>query len=186
MDNKTEKMKYRQWAKDLRHKLDLKKISTKIENKLKMLDGYKSAKTVMSYMAKDIEVSLSGLFEDKTKNWYLPAVGGKVAQPHLLMVPYVPGKTKLIKIKFDILQPEVTEAEILKAKSHNPALDLIFVPGLCFDKAGNRIGFGRGYYDRFLKLNPESFKIGCCPKECLLNELPRDSWDERVDLVITD
>ena len=60
------------------------------------------------------------------------------------------------------------------------------MPGLCFDKKGNRLGFGKGFYDQFLKLNSDSYKIGCCPKRCMVDKLPTDEWDIKMDLVVTD
>lgn len=185
MDNKTEKSKYRAWAKDLRQKLDLKIISSLIVDKLTKLDVYRSAKTVMSYMAKDSEVSLEMAFNDASKSWFLPIVSD-LKKASLLVAPFIPGKTKLIKNKFDISEPEYSENNSFDQCDKKIKLDLILIPGLCFDKEGNRLGFGAGYYDKFLSLNPESFKIGFCPKDCLVDKLPIDPWDCRVDLVITD
>ena len=183
MNNKEEKLKIRTWAKSLRQTLDLKTISALIEAKVRNLSEYKSAMNVMSYLAKDIEISLNNLFEDNTKSWFLSAVGG-VPEPRLLVVPYFTGRTKLIKNQFDILEPTISDDNFFDQLNKKIKLDVIFVPGLCFDKAGNRIGFGKGFYDRFLKLNPDSFKIGCCPKGCFVDKLPVDEWDEKVDLVV--
>lgn len=181
------KDEYRKWVKEIRKSLDLASISLQIEEKVKKLDVYKSAKNVMSYLPMDIEISLNKLFEDKTKNWFLPVVVGNGFDPSLLrVVPYISGKTKLAKGQFGILEPEVIDDIFFDQVNRKINLDLIFVPGLCFDKNGNRLGFGKGYYDRFLKLNPSSFKIGCCPKECLIEELPIDEWDMKVDLVVSE
>jgi len=180
------KEEYRKWAKEVRKSLDLKDISVQIENKIKNLHAYKSSKNVMSYLAKDIEISLAGLFENKTKNWYLPTVidGGK--KPQLYTIPYIPDKTKLQKGQFNILEPELINDVYFDQIEKFINLDLIFVPGLCFDKNGSRLGFGKGYYDQFLRLNQKSFKIGCCPKKCLIDILPTDDWDIKIDLVITE
>ncbi|MDR1100228.1 MAG: 5-formyltetrahydrofolate cyclo-ligase [Treponema sp.] len=66
---------------------------------------------------------------------------------------------------------------------------LIIVPGLGFDRRGNRLGRGKGYYDRFLKSLDKkglSFKaIGFCLEAQLLPEIPADPWDRRVDHVYT-
>lgn len=182
MITSAKKAELRRWAKSLRQNLDLKKTSTNIKTKVLELGVYRSAKTIMSYIAKDIEISLDGLLKDRSKSWFLSVV----SEHSILGVPYVPGKTKLIKGKFNILEPEIINDECFDQISKKIKLDLIFVPGLCFDKAGNRLGFGVGFYDRFLKLNPNSFKIGCCPKSCLIDKLPVDRWDEKMDLVITD
>ena len=183
--NDQEKSKYREWAKELRKSVDLKRVSTEIESKIRKLDVYKSSKTVMSYLAKDIEISLGGLFEDGLKKWFLPVVETLHATS-LLVVPYYPRKSKLIENKFNILEPEIINDDFYDQQNKAVKLDIIFVPGLCFDKSGNRIGYGAGFYDNFLKLNIDSIKVGVCPKECLVDILPCDEWDEKVDMVITD
>lgn len=186
IDNKSKKNEYRAWAKDLRKNVDLKKASKQIQTKLSKLEVYRSAKTVMSYLPKETEISLEGLFQDVSKSWFLPVISeSKSAESIILAAPFIFGKTKLTRNKFDILEPECNENNLFDQVGRKIKLDLIFVPGLCFDRGGNRIGFGAGYYDKFLKLNPDSFKIGCCPKECLVDELPIDPWDHKVDLVIT-
>ena len=58
------------------------------------------------------------------------------------------------------------------------------VPGLAFDIDGYRIGYGGGYYDRFLR-DFKGFKIGLCYEELIL-DVPIESHDEKVDIVITD
>ena len=186
MDNKIEKDKLRQWAKEARRSLDLKKISMEIENKILNLDIYKSSSNVMSYLSKDIEISLDGLFmRSRRKQWFLPVVAQSYYGASLKIVPYIHGRTKLFRNKFDILEPEIVNDEYYDQIKKKIKLDVIFIPGLCFDKKGNRLGFGMGYYDQFLKLNPNSYKIACCPKKCLVNELPTDIWDVKMDLVIT-
>ena len=191
--NYQEKSKYREWAKELRKSLDLKRVSTEIESKIRKLDVYKSSKNVMSYLAKELEISLNDLFRDESKSWYLPVVVKSEPEnrlpkagesendnkDYIIAAPYIPGSTKLVKNKFDILEPE---GEVVQPRF----IGVIFVPGLCFDLERNRIGFGAGFYDRFLKLNPHSFKIGVCPKECLIEKLPLDSWDVKLDLIVTD
>ena len=62
--------------------------------------------------------------------------------------------------------------------------DLIVVPGLAFDSHGKRIGYGGGYYDRFLSGFPEAHKIGVCYPFQLLDLLHEESHDVRVDQVV--
>lgn len=187
MDNSEEKRRLRIWAKEARSVLDLDTISKKIENKIINLDIYKSAKSVMSYHSKEIEVSLNKLLEDSSKNWYLPVVKKDLNErDYLISVPYIHGLTKLTNSNFNILEPEIVNDVFFDQIKKTIYLDLIFIPGLCFDKKGNRLGFGKGFYDNFLKLNKKSFKVGICPKECVLESLPHDLWDEKVDIVLTD
>ncbi len=63
------------------------------------------------------------------------------------------------------------------------AIDLIIVPGVAFDKTGNRLGRGKGYYDRILKTSG-AFKVGVCFGFQLLESVPVEAHDVPVDLVI--
>ncbi len=67
-------------------------------------------------------------------------------------------------------------------------LDLIVAPGIVFDKKGNRIGYGKGYYDKFIKsLNYKPVIIGLCYSEQIYHEvLNADLHDEKMDMIITD
>ena len=78
-----------------------------------------------------------------------------------------------------------------------PALDppragriLVACPGLAFDREGNRLGRGKGYYDRFLsRLRQEArdaFTVGVCLSEQLMSRLPHEDFDQRVDALVTE
>lgn len=67
-------------------------------------------------------------------------------------------------------------------------LDLIIIPGICFDTSKNRIGFGSAYYDNYLKDIPNVYKIAICYEEQILKDsyIPIESNDINMDLIITD
>ena len=66
-------------------------------------------------------------------------------------------------------------------------INLMIIPGICFDKFGNRIGYGKGYYDRYLLKHPNIMKIGICYHEQLSElKIDIDKYDIPVDYVITD
>ena len=66
-------------------------------------------------------------------------------------------------------------------------IDLMIIPGICFDKAKNRVGFGKGYYDRYLINADNIVKVGICFEEQLTVELiPADDFDINMDKIITD
>lgn len=79
---------------------------------------------------------------------------------------------------FSVREPQHTEP-IEKA-----CIDVVVVPGIAFDKKGGRIGFGKGCYDRFLK-ETKATKIGYCYDEQVVEEVPKDSNDIRMDYIIT-
>ena len=65
------------------------------------------------------------------------------------------------------------------------SIDLAIIPALAFDTKGFRLGYGKGYYDRFLA-DTDINTIGICHKELLVPKLPHDEFDISVDKVITD
>ena len=62
---------------------------------------------------------------------------------------------------------------------------LCIVPALAYDAQGNRLGYGGGFYDRFLS-GKEIFKLGITYEACLRTELPSENYDIAVDAVITE
>ena len=110
--------------------------SQKIITKLLESELWKSAKTVALYMPQEFEFDLHPLFEQDDKQIVIPKT---LAERHMIFAKY--DKNDLERTKFGILEP----------KSKNEVVpDLILVPGLAWNKEGYRIGFGAGYYDRYL------------------------------------
>jgi 5-formyltetrahydrofolate cyclo-ligase len=64
-------------------------------------------------------------------------------------------------------------------------IEVVVVPGMAFDASGHRLGRGRGYYDRFLPLVPEAYKIGLCLPSHLVSHVPVDDHDIVMDAVVT-
>lgn len=67
-----------------------------------------------------------------------------------------------------------------------PDFDAVIVPMLGFDKSLQRIGYGGGYYDRFLSAQPKALKIGVCFEEGKLENLPSEEHDVAMDLIVTE
>ena len=62
---------------------------------------------------------------------------------------------------------------------------ICIIPGVVFDNAGYRVGYGKGYYDRFLAAY-DGTKFGLAYSECILNEVPRGRFDRHVDILISE
>jgi 5-formyltetrahydrofolate cyclo-ligase len=65
------------------------------------------------------------------------------------------------------------------------AYDLIIVPGLAFDRQGHRLGYGGGYYDRFLPAHPEAHKIALCYDFQIVENLPLEPHDVQLDALLS-
>lgn len=86
-----------------------------------------------------------------------------------------------------ILEPK-PELQAAEERHLDPAqFDLILAPGLAFDLQGNRLGRGKGYYDRFLaKLSSKAHVVALAFESQIFDRIPHDSLDRPVDLVVTE
>jgi 5-formyltetrahydrofolate cyclo-ligase len=64
-------------------------------------------------------------------------------------------------------------------------VELVLVPLLCADRNGRRIGYGKGFYDRFLNATA-AIAIGLCPEDCLFDQIPYEEHDKPLDYIITE
>jgi len=169
----TNKNDLRKKAKHIRNSLDMKIISEKIVVNVSTLNEYKFAKHVMIFYPLGSEVDLRGLLKDK-KQFYLPKVSGN----ELLVCPYKLGN-ELVVSKFKTLEP------MSEPICDIGILDLVFIPALMADKRLNRLGYGGGFYDRFLsKVTSSTKKIVTIPKALIVDKIPADDFDELVDLIV--
>ena len=88
---------------------------------------------------------------------------------------------QMILSKFGIKEPSPSTADLIEY------IDLLIVPGIAFDRNGYRIGYGRGFYDRYLQRKKYAFSIGLGFELQLLDEdLPHEKFDQRVNAIATE
>lgn len=142
------------------------------------LPQYKSAETVMAYMASFKEISTSAIIRDALKHKHLVIPVSNTDS--LTITPsYLKSENDLVKGAYGIYEPRIIEP----AKVND--IDIAIIPGIAFDRRGGRLGFGKGYYDRFLS-EFHGVKIGFCYEFQLIDELPLDSHDIPMDIIITE
>ena len=86
---------------------------------------------------------------------------------------------ELVDGSFGTKEPRPEAEEIF------PENAVIFLPALAIDKKGYRLGYGKGYYDRFLK-NSNAKRIAYGYGFQVLNSVPHEEWDEKMDIIVTD
>ena len=120
----------------------------------------------------------------------LPLIAALVGQGKQVLLPrclpghrmearrYTPGK--LVRHKYGMLEPD-TDCPVVDANS----IDLILVPALCYDRTCCRMGRGGGFYDRYLE-DYRGKTVGLCRDALLQDSVPRNEWDQSVELVLTE
>ena len=151
--------------------------SSQIEKNLFSLEQYKSSKVIMFFVSFNSEVNTHGMIKGalKSKIVVVPKVEQHEIEPSIII-----DFDSLIPGKFGVPEP----IELMKIAYKN--IDLVLVPAIVFDKDGHRIGYGYGYYDKFLKKVPKAVKIGLAFDFQVVDKVPKEMHDVPVDLIVTE
>ncbi len=155
-------------AKYIRKQLDIPKLSSCAVKLVRENETYLQAKNVMLYYPTKYEIDLLALLDDD-KNFYLPKVSGK----DLLVCPFKRNE-KVVLSSLKIKEP-------CSLPSNPEILDLIIVPALMIDKNGYRLGYGGGFYDRFLNKYSGTKTLTVIPDKLFTDNLPREEFDRKID-----
>ncbi len=151
-----------------------------VARRLEEMPEYRLARVVCCYLASHGEVVLDGVIADAWRLRKLVAVpawrarakcyGWRVLQP---------GQVCPVG-RFGIREPE---------RGHwldGAEAGLVCVPGVAFDRYGNRVGHGAGFYDRLLRAMPDVCRVGVCFTFQVFSRLPAVTWDEPMDALATE
>ncbi len=149
---------------------------------------YETAAFILTYVSCGTEVDTTAFIRQAIrdgKKVYVPKVLGNHTMDFFLCEDL----GRLRRNKLGILEPEA-DPEILFPYNTHISLDsaencMILVPGLAFDSKLGRIGFGGGYYDRYLAHFCKKMSIGMAFNEQIIEEVPMGQEDVPVDLVVT-
>lgn len=176
----------RKELREKRHKLSVKEVDNKssyIEIQLDKIISKLNAKNIMLYYSFKNEVSTEKYILKLLNNDFnviLPY--SKVSTRSI--IPYLIKNLKedLSKSSFGILEPNININSVFPIDK----IEVVVIPGIAFDIQGNRMGFGAGFYDRFLIKNENMIKIAICYDFQLLNSIPNEPHDVKMDIIITD
>ena len=160
-------------------KIDQKKYSEKILKLLLSMPVLQSSSSIHTYVSKDSEVMTHQLIYtllERNINVICPRIQKHNELGHSTISSFNDFK----KNKLGILEPK----EELPSFSIND-LDVIIVPGLAFTRTGNRIGYGGGFYDRFL-IKTNAVSIGLAFDKQVINKLPHNKDDSILDYIVTE
>ena len=151
--------------------LNIRVLSNIIMDKVISTDEFQNAASVFCYITFAHELVTSKILNFPGKNIFVP----KVCGGEMYMTKYSPQSLKTGAFG----SPEPTECNPVTPSDN----DVIIVPALACDKNFYRIGYGKGFYDRYLK-DYNGFKIGIIYKELNNLDFKSDSYDVYLDLVI--
>ncbi len=161
-------------AEEVKHK------SHKIMSTFFSLDYYKKAKAIMFYVDMRNEVVTKEAIVKALSDAKKVAVP-KVKKGNGLLAIEITNLNELTPGTFGVLEPKEKEEFILQD------IDIVVVPGVVFDRKGQRIGYGAGYYDNFLpKLRPDTKKIAIAFEMQLKDSIPTEPHDIKMDMIITE
>jgi 5-formyltetrahydrofolate cyclo-ligase len=138
---------------------------------------FKEAKVVALYISKGSEASTRAIIEKALK--LKKEVLIPVTDDHHIAFFRFHSFDDLAPGKFGILEPKSRDPE------NRLEPDLVIVPGVSFGLCMHRLGYGRGYYDRYLARSP-AYRIGICFDFQVVERLPTHENDERMDEIITE
>lgn len=159
---------------DATSKADVARVSATIVQRIVASDWFQTAQTIAIYYPMGTEIDLLELLTIPGKRFVFPRIVDKKQKQMVFAIldrGFVPGI-------FGTSEPD--GLTVFPA-----AIDAILVPGLCFSKRGDRIGYGAGYYDNYLRTYP-GLTVGVGYAFQLLDSLPVEDHDVRLHRVLTD
>lgn len=174
-----DKIALRKWIRAQKREMTrdmVEQASSDLARQFLATEAYQNANTIYGYLPYNQEVRTVPILEQALKD------GKKVA------VPKVYGDTMRFIYLDDLSQVAPSDMGIPEPVADEPvAADqtaLVLMPGLAFDKKGNRMGYGGGFYDKFLAEEPDHPTVALCYGFQMVDAIPTDDYDIPVNLVL--
>lgn len=182
MDKKMQKKQCRQ---EIRKKMAglskeySEEASLRIFSFLREMEVFQTAKTIFCFVSTPEEINTHPIIR------YVWDCNKRVAVPKCLEKGYMEAyviqeEADLEEGKFGILEPK-EGCQLLEPQE----IDLIILPCLSCDRNGNRLGYGGGYYDRYLE-KCDAVSVVICREKLMLDEIPAESFDQRPQFLVTE
>ncbi|MGM8214119.1 5-formyltetrahydrofolate cyclo-ligase [Bacillaceae bacterium W0354] len=152
-----------------------------IKDQLIKSNWWKSSNIIALTIPRKIELNTIPIIEEAWKQGKTVVIPKCFPEDNYLMKFYrYTNSLELENVYLDLYEPKDDKHKLVDKKD----IDLLIVPGLLYDYKGYRIGYGGGYYDRYL-VDFKNVKISIALEEQLVKHLPYDPYDIPVDAIIT-
>ncbi len=181
------KEKLRKKILDTRNNLSKEQLSKKSNMiTIKFLNSifYKKSEYIMTYIDFRNEVKTKSLINESLQNNKKIIIPISMPKTYDLKLSQLKNYDKELTLgTYGILEPK---QEFIREVSPKK-IDLVIVPGVVFSRNGHRIGYGAGYYDRFLtKVSPSTLKVALCFDLQIVNKINHNKHDIPMDYIITE
>lgn len=186
MENKKELRKKTKAARDAVPKEIRRKKSGSIIKMILETSWFHDAKNILVYSAIGSEVTLDILYPlawEKNKQLFFPKVNGKQMDFYKIH-----SQKQLTAGAFSVMEPDTGHYPLKRfdADIFVQEQSVMLLPGVAFSPDGYRIGYGGGYYDRFLAMHQNLYTVGIAYHEQMVEKIPAEVHDYRLDEIITD
>ncbi len=187
-------MEKKEIRKDIKAKRDAldalfwNKNSNVIQKNIIKSEAYKNADIIMCYCDFQGEVGTLIIIEDalmKGKKLYLPKCEENFVESRMDFYEVV-STIELIEGYKGIKEPTGNKAKAFDYENNKNKKILMLVPGVAFTKAGYRVGYGKGYYDKYLSDKENILKVGLCFSMQLVEEINVNEFDIKMDFLVTE
>ena len=155
-----------------------------VESRLFAFANFLESKIALLYLSGNLEVQTDSIIQKAqsyNKIVVLPAFDPENYQMKLMKVDAF--GQELIPGPRGVLEPDASKCKVVPMDR----IDIAIIPGLAFDEKGGRIGMGTGYYDRLVpRLDITTRKVALTFEEQIIPQVPMESHDKHVDIIITD
>lgn len=145
----------------------------------KVIPLIKTLNCIMVYMSSFNEPDMKKLTEYLINNNIRVVVPVSQTSDYTIIPSYISDFNALNKGAYGISEPGVID------KADMNDVDLVLVPGIAFSESGNRLGFGKGYYDKLLA-DFKGVKMGICYDFQIINYIPSSPHDIKMDIIVTE
>lgn len=170
------KTKREELNKDLKGQLD-----ESIKNRFIESEHFEKSNIIFIYVNMDSEINTIDIIKEALRR------GKRVAVPKVLPVEKEMVALEIESLldlnesgSYGILEPGIDKRDV------SEEVDLVVLPGLAFEENGYRIGYGGGFYDKFLNKHKDIDKVALCYNFQIISKIPKEDYDQRVDVIMTE
>ena len=163
---------------------DVFNLSRAVEDRLFSCKDFSSCQNIMFFLSFGSEVRTDEMITRSLKDRKQVYVPRMMIRERRLEVCEIKDMDQEFELgSYDIREPSQSNSKVVSPSK----VDAVIAPGLAFDRSGARIGFGRGYFDWLFKHLPdEALRLGVAYEFQVVDSIPQDSWDERVQMIFTE